>query len=494
MGRPLTLAGVLTKPDRLVKHGRESELTKILSGQSFAVGFGYWVVKRPSHHRIGVTHTEAQREEQEFFDQEEPWNGSLAEYRNRFGTANLTHALAELLAQQTRRALPSIRQEIDHQLREVESELAKIPKPPTRDVQGKVREVVRAFAGQVEKELLGEHPCNEWKLRWRELRDGFADDLKELWPLLSSKANRDEGIYKRYRGVQTGTVVVISDSDEEKEPAPEMAPSPSKKRKIESQKPQPGPKKSQFKGFHFSLDETKKSLDEMAPPKNPNQVNPNAISCLMLRTLQKWKEAMENFLDNFQAQIVEFIAKVFDDSFSAWRESLLAKESRRLVHQLLKESLDEQKMTFAVETLQDELEGPYFYDLHEFDIYKREAMEQFRKRRFSARVKRYFEEMSQETQREYSDNDRQSQLKKDALLRQYLEKEPYERELDVVAQVSAYYRMASKRFHDSICMRIESTMFRRLRKDLNEELVSQLAIAGADGAFRLLISAHVGLI
>jgi hypothetical protein len=57
-----------------------------------------------------------------------------------------------------------------------------------------------------------------------------------------------------------------------------------------------------------------------------------------------------------------------------------------------------------------------------------------------------------------------------------LNQEPYSSELTVAAEVTTYYMIAARRFHDSICMRIESKFFKRLRTQLRDELENGLGI------------------
>jgi hypothetical protein len=57
-----------------------------------------------------------------------------------------------------------------------------------------------------------------------------------------------------------------------------------------------------------------------------------------------------------------------------------------------------------------------------------------------------------------------------------LKREPYEVELGVVAQVTTYYMLAARRFHDAVCMRIESKFIKQFRTQLREELEHGLGL------------------
>jgi hypothetical protein len=67
-----------------------------------------------------------------------------------------------------------------------------------------------------------------------------------------------------------------------------------------------------------------------------------------------------------------------------------------------------------------------------------------------------------------------------------LNHEPYVVELSVVAQVTTYYMLAARRFHDAVCMRIESKFFKQLRTQLRDELENGLGLNdGSEGKILL---------
>ncbi|KAF2176012.1 hypothetical protein K469DRAFT_761521 [Zopfia rhizophila CBS 207.26] len=90
-------------------------------------------------------------------------------------------------------------------------------------------------------------------------------------------------------------------------------------------------------------------------------------------------------------------------------------------------------------------------------------------------MKIYFNELQGETGKELSINEREAQAKKE-LVKSLLLRDPYDREVGFITQISAYYELASIRFQESICMRIESQLFKALKEELFDELEGGLQI------------------
>jgi hypothetical protein len=75
---------------------------------------------------------------------------------------------------------------------------------------------------------------------------------------------------------------------------------------------------------------------------------------------------------------------------------------------------------------------------------------------------------------------KKDQCRRDERKMALVKKEPYSREIDLVADISAYYMIAARRFHDSITMRIESKFFKQLRDKLRDQLQDELGIYDAE--------------
>jgi len=96
--------GVLTKADQLQEGQSIVEFENMLKGTDYQRGHGYYVTKQPGH-SSGLIHKQnghaiARGEEEKFFSDNRPWNLEWSEFRSRFGTTNLAHALSQKFAAQ----------------------------------------------------------------------------------------------------------------------------------------------------------------------------------------------------------------------------------------------------------------------------------------------------------------------------------------------------------------------------------------------------------
>lgn len=92
--------GVLTKPDRLPPDDPIDTWRDILEGNIFVVGHSYYVTKQPSQSYLNkLSHEEARLQEAKFFENTEPWNTELIEFKSRFGTPRLQKILSQTLTE-----------------------------------------------------------------------------------------------------------------------------------------------------------------------------------------------------------------------------------------------------------------------------------------------------------------------------------------------------------------------------------------------------------
>jgi hypothetical protein len=135
----------------------------------------------------------------------------------------------------------------------------------------------------------------------------------------------------------------------------------------------------------------------------------------------------------------------------------------------------------AAEALNDELKGPYIFHKDAWDQEKLKVLALYKIARYRFRLKTYFEKLDEATGRVTMPAECEAKAAKDERLRSLLFEEPYTLELDVAAKITSYYTIAAGRFHDSVCMRIESKFFHFLKHSLLDELTSGLETGGTDG-------------
>lgn len=242
-----------------------------------------------------------------------------------------------------------------------------------------------------------------------------------------------------------------------------------------------------FRGLKkkFVLDDVTDYLSEHSQSKVPGQIEPRVVDNLMLSTLEHWDQPLAKFFDAFEKQIKDQMRTLFTQHFKKWQGSTFHQTAWKIVEEMLATNFDQQRTTMANESLNDEKEGPYIFHNDIFECEKEAVLENYQQARFKYRFTKYKNSRAQRTGKPMSPAE-EERLKKDVRAMEVFNHEPYLVERGVVAQVTTYYMLAVRRFHDAVCMRIESKFYKQLRTQLRDELENGLGLnEGHEGKFPL---------
>ncbi|KAF2009559.1 hypothetical protein BU24DRAFT_444935 [Aaosphaeria arxii CBS 175.79] len=501
--------GVLTKPD-LPGGSSQATISKVLSGQAYRLGHGYFVVKNLSQDDIekGVSHADARLQEEEFFSANEPWLSS--EYQDRFGTLRLQSFLSKELAAQSLRALPEIDGKIANCLKDIDNELEKIPETPTSfNAVHAVSDKVRKFSDDVRKELEGDFEHAAWHKLWKELCTEFADCLTDLKPVLKTVGRLDQGILRyQQAGKSVDDSIVIGDSDQEEDCDEESGSVSPKKRKLDSSSQPVTPSKSLLENSStsasqmstpatgiprarkaktnntkrpvnplrtvYDLDEVVRSLSEYSTTRMPGHIDPKIIERMIVRTLDHWDSPLKMFFNVLDRLLRERITAIFNRHFEQWDQSLVYAIGLDVINTTIQFNIDEQCNYLARDCLADERDGPHIISNEVHQFFHKKVLDTYTSARQQQREKMYQAEFDALFGRKMPAAE---QEKAKIAARQ----EPYKVEIEAVAMITSYYMMASCRFVDSVCMRVQSKFFKFLKTQLHDEMISQMGILGDQG-------------
>lgn len=513
---------MFTKPDLFPEGTPDKDLLCVLNNSKFGLGHGYFVVKNPNQVALqrGLSHHQARDEEQTFFASKEPWSGRFRAYGDRFGTGHLQQYLSKTLASQMVDALPAIYQQIRVRLDDVDSRLRQLPEPPTHDAPRAVADVLQAFCTHVRKEMEAEYPCRDWRNTWSELQKGFDQNLVAMKPGMRTNGDRDIFGSGNLRGTSDDPWLV--DDDDEVMGFPET---PSKKRKVEDQmaplyntspktpnknrlatpNPFTTPKRPPPKvpsgadtttmckdrRHVFILDDVADHLKTNSISKIPDQLQPKVIDAMILEAIKPWEFPMEVFIKDLENALKAQLMAIFEEHFKKCTDTPLYQETFRLVGDIIHTSLNEQNM-MAKDSLTDELEGPYIFHGQIFDAAKQSTLGSYvdgrkkaRFRKFALQELPHLSELDPKSEQfAQALRELNKKISKDETKSAVINKDPYEFEVSVLARITSYYTVAARRFHDSICMRVESKLFKRLRENLYKDLELALGTRGAGGSQR----------
>ncbi|KZM24164.1 uncharacterized protein EKO05_0010821 [Ascochyta rabiei] len=501
--------GVLTKPDRLPQGSSSGDLASVLENRRFQLGHRYFVVKNLDSDEIqqGLTHQDARRLEREFFATVAPWSTDLQPYQSRFGTVNMQQYLSTELGNRVLSKLPVIRRQIEARLATVEDELSRIPDTPLHTAARTVADIVQAFANEMRSEMAGDHGSMTWSNAWEEIQQTFWDMMLELKPTMSIRGKLDEGLFLTTLLGRSADECIVLDSDDDVETS-DLPETPSKKRKhdarpkrelqtpahtpLPSRTPRAPASRTSRQLFpnaspsnrsndmtrlrkQFKLDDVTRHISQHSKSRVPGQMNPKVREDMMLSALAHWPRVVSEFFKELEHQLKLRVKVLFDRHFSAWKGSGLYAKSLAIVESLLDSNIHEQRTTMAAESLIDERDGPHIFHKDIFKKDKAAVMDRYRQARADARFKVFVNEAEAHYEKTYTPADKEK-IRKDDRKMALIKEEPYTHEVDLVADISTYYMIAARRFHDSVTMRIESKFFKQLREKLRDQLQDELGI------------------
>ncbi|THU90221.1 hypothetical protein K435DRAFT_760491 [Dendrothele bispora CBS 962.96] len=149
--------GVLTKPDSLGEGaiGQRKKWKDVLEDREHKLLHGYYCVRLPDDaQRAQLSRTDFQQIAQEYFDTRTPW--SQMSVRNRFGVPNLVSDVSKLLVELIETNLPRLKAEVDRLLTQNQEELHRLPSPPTSEPIAEVSQMVNTFCAAVKELVLGD--------------------------------------------------------------------------------------------------------------------------------------------------------------------------------------------------------------------------------------------------------------------------------------------------------------------------------------------------
>ncbi|KAI8931580.1 hypothetical protein NX059_011234 [Plenodomus lindquistii] len=517
--------GVLTKPDLIAPGTTDQSLYNVLQGNRFPLGHGYFVVKNLNKEQIasGLGHREARINEAEFFSNGR-WANNLYGFKDRFGTRNLQLYLSRELAKRTFTRLPEIYEQITAQLEQVEAELKEIPVTPGHSAVRAITDHILEFTQEVRHEMEGAHGHTDWWNSWEILQRGFKDAIMAMKPTMGIKGKLDEGIHAAtLSGTSKDDAFIIHSDDDDYDtdvPMSNTEATPTKKRKVEEASPAPtlvktplratkrqpaatpsrpgqkkkseeGPKPEDFARFRkrFVLDDVVREIHQTSKSKIPDQIHPNVRDAMIIQPLKEWHRPVEIFFSTLESELSSRMQCLFTKHFATRQGTELFRNAWKIVHEILRNNINEQQNTMALEALTDELEGPYIFHGEVFAQEKDAVREIYRQHRSRMRFKVFIHEAQHHRQQDITQTE-QDKVRKDGAKMAIIEREPYDTVINLIAEVTGYYNLAARRFHDSICMRIQSKFFKQLREQLRDELETGLGLHGDSAlttAQRLLV-------
>jgi hypothetical protein len=475
--------GVLTKPDRLQSDDRVDNWVEVLRGEAFAKGHGYYVVKQPSQNDLkkGMAHAEARAQEEAFFASEF-WTSRFEGFEALQGTSKLQKVLSQKLASLILECLPTISQKVHLRLSEINEELKSLPEPPANALHC-VNKALADFSHHYRTKIDGDYGPSELIRQWKNARQTFLEHITnhQRPTLIVNEARYDTSLPASPAKVSTPSkrgreeVIELDSSDEE------MAPTPSKKVKtldFPRRGPQPIVESLKTK---FRLDDIQKFLNEHSASGLPGAIELKAVDQLILSALANWQIPLHALFKALRGAINHLVQDSLNTSVSEWRTTPLWKEMLRIIKDFIDLHVGDLESNIAPRALRVEQTKPITNDSETLDRCEEEERQWFQTARFRERSERYFDKLDKINGKPTTSEQRERKRITDVeAIKKSLGSDPFTREVNVMAKIRAYYKIASTRFVDIICQAVEAELFLKLRDNLQEELEDGLHLTQLD--------------
>jgi hypothetical protein len=367
-------------------------------------------------------------------------------------------------------------------LHEINAELKQFPDPPPNAlsvVNKALADFNRRFCAMIESQ-----EPSDFTRTWKGLRKSFAEDITTSQrPTLivvdtpakisTVKSKTTSTPTKR----ETADTVVLHESDSD------SVPTPSKKRKVSSARvPLPrslAPQSADRTPLHkiFRLDEVRSILDEFSASGLPDAVELKAVENLIMLTLVNWDRPLRQLLVGLRNALVTAIYKILDETVAEWKSTALVKEMLRVIGIFFSVHVGDLESNIASRALRIERTKPITNNTQAMNRVQEEELQVFQNARFRARSDAFFDEQDKVTGKATSAEERDRKRRtNEADIKSKLGSDPFKRELQVMAQIRAYYTIASARFVDTIFQAVEAELFVKLKGGLLDELEEGLHV------------------
>ncbi len=491
--------GVITKPDCLTD-GPGPDWNRVLRGDTFQLGHGYFVTRQPSQTELkaGVTHAQARELEQQFFESHS-WTSKFRGFEDRQGTLKLQQYLSNQLAQLIVRCLPEVRARVIQKIAEVEQKLGQLPDPPPNVLQ-LVSTTLSDFINKVQQLLEGGSTSNSLWKAWKSIKKDFHKAIEDQRPDLLT--NQDTGTSQGNSVKKTPQkvnltpkrsnedVINIDSDDEASTTVPET---PTKKHKGKNGQATPSTTRTTSMPVRtrkmvdvthhrkrFSLREIRSQLEDFSASGLPGGVDPKAVDQMILATLVNWNTPTIELLEKVEKELRAELQLTLNNVAYKWTTTGLYREMQRHFTTFVLMQIQDQRTQQIDRLLRLETCKPITANAKALDEHMSNELKRFTADRFNARAVAYFDEQNAVTGKKVNEEERAKKIQADKELPNKLSKDPYETEVKVMAKIRAYYAVAANRFVDNVCQSIEADLFYRFAEGLREELEEALGIHRQD--------------
>ncbi|SPJ89719.1 related to Mx protein [Fusarium torulosum] len=499
--------GVLTKADLIPEGGNHEQWLAIMRAQAHITGLGYFITSRPQGKDLDEL---KQWEELVFVDHSlERWPATFHGFSDRCGVEKLKAFLSEKLGQEFAKSLPHIKQKLKQRQHSIDEQLNTLPELPS-NVELEVQTSVMEFGELARSQL----KPSEFSKYFVPLPDNFRDCLLDMKPKFTLRDASDIPVVDISDDESdAGSVATITNPhtpSKRRAMAPPITPSkrvrmeqtpmgtpshsqlrPEESRAGSVARSSPAPRRQQFpapftpfstvgRGFR-TLRQVRDEIKSKTRAGVPDIITEEVYNDMCRESIEPWAGPMKAFLNQVMNLLSEMLEKALSASFARLNKRLIYRECKKILSEYLeerrRETIGALDLVYRLETY-----GLFTVNQEAFRRYQKDEQILLTRYRHQMRMQAAgygdgrppipWESLTEE-KRAADEKRRESELTK-------LGPDSFERELEVVAYVRGYYRLAALRFADAIALHITNGMIPHIQRNLPYHLDRKLGLAGAD--------------
>jgi hypothetical protein len=403
-------------------------------------------------------------------------------------------------------SLPHIKQKLRQRLTDIVEQLEKLPELPD-NVELEVQTSVMEFGELTRTQL----KPSEFSKHFVPLPDNFRDCLLDMKPKFTLRDSSDIPVVDISDDESDAGSVAPAINPHTPSKRRTMAPpiTPSKRVRMEqtpagtpsrSLQPEdsrasvansPAPRRQLFpapftpfsgvgRGFR-TLRQVRDEIKSKTRAGVPDIITEEVYNDMCREAIEPWSGPMKAFLDHVMSLLDDMLDQALAKSFASLNKRLIFRECRKILTEYLndrrRETAGALDLVYRLETY-----GLFTVNQEAFRRYQKDEQILLTRYRHQMRMQAAgygdgrapvpWESLTEE-KRVLDEKRRENELTK-------LGPDSFERELEVVAYVRGYYRLAALRFADAVALHITNGMIPHIQRNLPFHLDRKLGIAGAD--------------
>lgn len=212
----------------------------------------------------------------------------------------------------------------------------------------------------------------------------------------------------------------------------------------------------------------------------PNRIPEKVYEDLAMEAVKPWNQPMEAFLKETMRLLRVELDVVLNKAFEGLKKRFVYKEAKKILHRYLEEYRERTAMALRL-LYNDETSQLLTFNDTSFNQYEKEEkdiLKHFRHHvRMNAAMLPTQPHVAWDT---LTEEKRTQELKRREVEKVKLGLDQFEREVEVVAYVRGYYRLAALRFADTVSQCVICRMIPDIRRQLPNYLEEKLGVRGPD--------------